>query len=111
MLVCLPIGSALSGKKMSNHGKIETYAGDLLYCSQDCRICNAGNGSNWTYGGHVECDASVMSGDGAFGAVGAVSGTCRLAHCLYASTRHQPQTKLLLWPWPHSKHCRQRILA
>ena len=44
---------------------------------QDSEICNAGSGSNWTFGGHVECDASVMSGDGAFGAVGAVSGTCK----------------------------------
>ncbi len=44
---------------------------------QDSEICNAGTGSNLTVKGAVECDASVMAGDGAFGAVGAVSGTCK----------------------------------
>ena len=41
---------------------------------QNAPMCNAGAGSNLTLGGHAECDASVMAGDGAFGAVGAVSG-------------------------------------
>ena len=41
---------------------------------QDVPMCNAGAGSNLTLGGHAECDASVMAGDGAFGAVGTVSG-------------------------------------
>lgn len=42
---------------------------------QDDPSTNAGRGSNLTEDGHVECDASIMSGDtGAFGAVGAVPG-------------------------------------
>ncbi|KAL4418886.1 hypothetical protein ABPG77_010055 [Micractinium sp. CCAP 211/92] len=36
--------------------------------------CNAGDGSNLSFGGVVECDASVMAGDGAFGAVAAAPG-------------------------------------
>lgn len=36
--------------------------------------CNAGRGSNLTLGGTVECDASVMEGDGTFGAVAAAPG-------------------------------------
>lgn len=41
---------------------------------QDCPLCNAGMGSNLTESGIVECDASIMDGDGTFGAVGAVPG-------------------------------------
>lgn len=41
---------------------------------QDASVGNAGLGSNLTVKGAVECDASIMAGDGAFGAVGAVSG-------------------------------------
>jgi len=38
---------------------------------------NAGRGSNLTEDGAVEADASVMAGDGAFGAVGAAAGRTR----------------------------------
>lgn len=43
--------------------------------SQDSAVTNAGLGSNLNEDGFVECDASVMSGDGCFGAVGACPGT------------------------------------
>lgn len=42
---------------------------------QDYPNFNAGHGSNLTEEGVVECDASCMAGDGAFGAVGAMPGT------------------------------------
>lgn len=41
---------------------------------EDCELVNAGLGSNLTESGHVECDASVMTGKGLFGAVAAVRG-------------------------------------
>eukprot|EP00887_Chlorella_sp_A99_P001075 scaffold14.g1075.t1 len=41
---------------------------------EDCPACNAGHGSNLSMRGLVECDASLMAGDGAFGAVGAAPG-------------------------------------
>ena len=37
-------------------------------------VTNAGLGSNLTESGSVQCDASLMDGDGAFGAVGAAPG-------------------------------------
>ena len=54
---------------------------------QDSPICNAGAGSNLTVGGRVECDASVMAGDGAFGAVGTVSGCFAQPHALSVEWR------------------------
>ena len=64
------------------------HAGHFMTSVQDSEVCNAGNGSNWTLGGHVECDASVMAGDGAFGAVGAVSGEFDTAHPCHNPSRH-----------------------
>lgn len=45
---------------------------------QDAPVSNAGCGSNLTMTGGVECDASIMAGDGTQGAVGAVPGACVL---------------------------------
>jgi hypothetical protein len=51
--------------------RLMRYAGPAL---QDSPHCNAGHGSNLSFNGHVECDASVMDGDGTFGAVAAAPG-------------------------------------
>ena len=49
---------------------------------QDSPVCNAGIGSNLTEVGCVECDASIMAGDGVFGSVGAAPG---VAHPIEAA--------------------------
>lgn len=54
---------------------------------QDSKHCNAGRGSNLSFQGLVECDASVMDGDGTFGAVAAAPGARRSGRgCSRAST-------------------------
>lgn len=52
--------------------------------------CNAGDGSNLSFGGVVECDASVMAGDGAFGAVAAAPGGHGRARGLRFAGCHLP---------------------
>ena len=41
---------------------------------EDSEMMNAGLGSNLTFNGIVECDASIMEGNGNFGAIAAVTG-------------------------------------
>ncbi|GAB5591373.1 taspase [Umbelopsis nana] len=48
--------------------------GAAIAVLEDAPCTNAGYGSNLTLQGTVECDASIMTDAGAFGAVGAVSG-------------------------------------
>lgn len=55
-----------------------------ITCLEDDTITNAGNGSNLTFAGDVECDASMMCGKtlnfGAIGAVSQVKNPIKLAH-------------------------------
>jgi beta-aspartyl-peptidase (threonine type) len=58
---------------------------------EDNEVFNAGTGSALTEGGEVECDASVMSGAGAAGAVGAlrdIKNPVRLARLVMERTTH-----------------------
>lgn len=47
---------------------------DAIKILENDEIFNAGYGSNLTYEGDVECDASLMTSSSHFGAVGAISG-------------------------------------
>ena len=55
---------------------------------QDSPLTNAGHGSCLTLQGSVECDASVMRGDGSCGIIGAVSGWSFF--CLYVLCYNTP---------------------
>ena len=62
------------GKTVAQHIKILCCEAEKPFSEQDSPITNAGLGSNLTEEGTVECDASLMVGDGTFGAVGACPG-------------------------------------
>ena len=44
------------------------------HVGQDSDLTNAGHGANLNEAAEVECDASVMTGSGVFGAIGAAAG-------------------------------------
>ncbi|GAX85469.1 hypothetical protein CEUSTIGMA_g12885.t1 [Chlamydomonas eustigma] len=67
---------------------------DAIKHLEDDPITNAGVGSNLTFEGYVQCDASIMSGDGLFGAVGAVHGVRHPVQAAYllANESCEPMT-------------------
>ncbi|GAX81109.1 hypothetical protein CEUSTIGMA_g8543.t1 [Chlamydomonas eustigma] len=67
---------------------------DAIKHLEDDPITNAGVGSNLTFEGFVQCDASIMSGDGLFGAVGAVHGVRHPVQAAYllANESCEPMT-------------------
>ncbi|KZS98704.1 N-terminal nucleophile aminohydrolase [Sistotremastrum niveocremeum HHB9708] len=71
-------------------GSAEDVVAGAIAHLEDDESLNAGTGSNLTYEGSVECDASIMTGTGEFGGVGAVKGIknpIRLAHQLLRDSR------------------------
>uniref|UniRef100_A0A8D8Z3F9 Threonine aspartase 1 n=1 Tax=Cacopsylla melanoneura TaxID=428564 RepID=A0A8D8Z3F9_9HEMI len=57
---------------------------------EDCKLFNAGSGSNLTWEGGVECDAGIMDGKtGLSGAVGAVSRVQNPIHVAYQLCQNQ----------------------
>lgn len=75
---------------LMNGGTAEQATVQAIKALEDSPVCNAGIGSNLTEVGCVECDASIMSGDGVFGSIGAAAGIAHpieAAACLAAESR------------------------